>query len=78
MTTSLEATADLVPEGATATHAFRIVFFIAEDGDEQFSFAHAGSANLSTWLGGLELVKDLLLSELRREERIGVDLEEDT
>lgn len=52
-------------EGAVPTHALRVVFFLDQDGDEMYHFAHEGQATLSTWLGSLELLKEDLITELR-------------
>ena len=65
--TTFEATADLLPEGGTATHAIRIVFYLDSDGEERYSFAHEGAALLSSWLGCLELAKEDIIAEIRQD-----------
>lgn len=73
---TLDATADLVPEGAIATHALRIVFFIEPDGEECYTVDHEGDATLGAWLGACELAKEEILSQFRGP-RIGDDEEDD-
>ena len=63
--TTFEATADLVPEGAVATHAFRVVFFVDDSGEEMYSFGHEGEANFSSWLGALEVLKEDMIADFR-------------
>ncbi len=63
--TTFEATADLIEGEGIPTHAFRVVFYLDADGDEVYSFAHEGEANLSSWLGALELLREDILAEFR-------------
>ena len=65
--TTFEATADLIPEGGVATHGFRVVFYVDQDGEERYSWGHDGSATLTSWIGGFELLKEDLIAEFRRD-----------
>ena len=62
---TLAAMADLIPEGALPSHALRVVAYLDEDGDEMYSIAHEGRANLSSWLGLAELFKENMLAEFQ-------------
>ena len=72
--TTFEATADLLEGNGIATHALRVVFYLDENGDEVYSFAHEGEANLSSWLGALELLREDIISAFRGKR---VEIEED-
>jgi len=63
--TTFEATADLVPEGGVATHALRVVVYVDDSGKEMYSYGHEGEANLSSWVGLFELLKEDVIADFR-------------